>query len=67
LALYAINSGNKGKGCRSFGRKERKMQELNREEIQKKLNLVVDKLLNLEGPDNEKELEEGGGEAIGFF
>ena len=67
MALYAINSGNKGKGCRSFGRKERKMQELNREEIQKKLNLVVDKLLNLEGPDNEKELEEGGGEAIGFF
>lgn len=42
------------------------MQELNREEIQKKLGLVVDKLLNLEGPDNEKELE-GGGEAIGFF
>ena len=43
------------------------MQDLNREEIQRKLGLVVDKLLNLEGPDNEKELEEGGGEAIGFF
>lgn len=38
-----------------------------REEIIEKLDLVIDKLLNLEGPENEKELEEGGGEAIGYF
>ena len=36
-------------------------------ELRKKLDLVVDKLLNLGGPDNAKELEESGGEAIGFF
>lgn len=41
--------------------------KVTREEIIKKLDLVIDKLLNLEGPDNEKELEEGGGEAIGYF
>ena len=35
-------------------------------ELRKKLELVVDKLLNLEAPDNEKELSDGG-EAIGFF
>ncbi len=38
-----------------------------RKEIIEKLDLVIDKLLNLEGPENEKELEEGGGEAIGYF
>lgn len=38
-----------------------------RKEIIEKLDLVIDKLLNLEGPENEKELEENGGEAIGFF
>lgn len=43
------------------------MQTLNRDEIASKLDLVVDKLLNLEGPENEKELAENGGEAIGFF
>lgn len=43
------------------------MQTLNRDEIAAKLDLVVDKLLNLEGPENEKELAENGGEAIGFF
>lgn len=36
-------------------------------EIRGKLNLVIEKLLNLGGPENEKELEETGGEAIGFF
>ena len=35
-------------------------------ELRKKLDLVIEKLLNLEGPDNEKELSDGG-EAIGFF
>lgn len=42
------------------------MQELKKEEITRKLDLVVEKLLNLGGPENEKELE-GGGESIGFF
>ena len=41
--------------------------KIERKKIIKKLDLVIDKLLNLENPDNEKELEEGGGEAIGFF
>lgn len=36
-------------------------------EIRKKLDLVIGKLLNLGGPENAKELEESGGEAIGFF
>ncbi len=35
-------------------------------EIREKLEKVIDKLMNLGGPDNEKELS-GGGEAIGFF
>lgn len=43
------------------------MQELDRNRIVEKLELVVGKLLNLDGPDNAKELEENGGEAIGFF
>lgn len=42
------------------------MHQLKKEEITRKLDLVVDKLLNLDGPENEKELE-GGGESIGFF
>ena len=42
------------------------MQELKKEEITRKLDLVVDKLINLGGPENEKELENGG-ETIGFF
>ena len=31
-------------------------------ELRKKLNLVIDKLLSLGGPDNVKELEESGGD-----
>ena len=34
--------------------------------IEQKLNLVVEKLMNLGGPENEDELKDGG-EAIGFF
>lgn len=40
---------------------------MERKEVIKKLDLVIDKLLNLEGPENEKELAEQGGEAIGYF
>lgn len=43
------------------------MKKLNENEIAEKLDLVIHKLLHLEGPDNEQELEENGGEAIGFF
>lgn len=42
------------------------MQELKKEDIKKKLDLAVEKLLKLGGPENEKELENGG-ESIGFF
>ena len=42
------------------------MQELKKEEITGKLDLVVNKLLTLGGPENETELENGG-ESIGFF
>ena len=42
------------------------MQELKKEEITRKLDLVVNKLLTLGGPKNETELENGG-ESIGFF
>lgn len=41
--------------------------ELTRELLIKKLDLVIEKLLNLGEPENQKELEENGGEAIGFF
>lgn len=41
--------------------------KVNEAELRKKLNLVIEKLRNLGGPDNAKELEESGGEAIGFF
>lgn len=36
-------------------------------ELRKKLELVIHKLLHLDGPGNEEELEASGGEAIGFF
>lgn len=44
-----------------------RIKKMERDEIIRKLDLVIDKLLNLEGPDNEQELAEGGGEAIGYF
>lgn len=40
------------------------MQE---KEVRDKLNLVIEKLLNPGGPENEKELEESGGGTIGYF
>lgn len=43
------------------------MKNINEKELRDKLDLVIDKLLNLDGPDNAKELEENGGESIGFF
>ncbi|MFD1402353.1 glycoside hydrolase family 88/105 protein [Robinsoniella peoriensis] len=43
------------------------MKNINEKELRDKLDLVIDKLLNLNGPDNAKELEENGGESIGFF
>ena len=42
------------------------MQELKKEEITRKLDLVVNKLLTLGGPENETELENGV-ETIAFF
>lgn len=42
------------------------MKNIKRELIEQKLNLVVEKLMNLGGPENEAELKDGG-EAIGFF
>lgn len=41
--------------------------KVERKEVIKKLDLVINKLMNLEGPENEKELAENGGEAIGYF
>ena len=41
--------------------------EQNTESMIEKLNLVIEKLLHLDGPENEQELENNGGEAIGFF
>ncbi len=41
-------------------------KNMTKADIQAKLDLVIDKLLNLDGPDNNDELEKGG-EAIGFF
>lgn len=42
------------------------MEILNKQEIQEKLDLVIEKLMHLDGPDNEEDLKNGG-EAIGFF
>ena len=42
------------------------MMNIDKIELRKKLDLVIDKLLNLGGPENEEELKTGG-EAIGFF
>ncbi|MGF6906131.1 glycoside hydrolase family 88/105 protein [Fusobacterium sp. PH5-44] len=42
------------------------MKNIKRQVILDKLDLVVNKLMHLDGPSNEKELAEGG-EAIGFF
>ena len=37
---------------------EKKMKNIKRELIEQKLNLVVEKLMNLGGPENEDELKE---------
>ena len=42
------------------------MKNVKKEQIEQKLALVIDKLMNLGGPENEEELKEGG-EAVGFF
>ena len=42
------------------------MEILNKQEIQEKLDLVIEKLMHLDGPYNEEDLKNGG-EAIGFF
>ncbi|SFG45568.1 glycoside hydrolase family 88/105 protein [Oribacterium sp. WCC10] len=40
--------------------------EINKTEIKNKLELVIQKLMNLDGPDNESELKDKG-ESIGYF
>ena len=40
---------------------------VNENEIQKKLDLVIDKLMNLGKPENGEEMEAKGGKKIGFF
>jgi unsaturated rhamnogalacturonyl hydrolase len=39
---------------------------INENELRSKLNLVIDKLINLDGPENEEELKKSG-ESIGYF
>lgn len=41
--------------------------KIDRKALVKKLDLVIDKLLCLDGPENEEDLAENGGEAIGYF
>lgn len=43
------------------------MKKVSRLTIEETLNKVIDKLLNLEGPENEDDLAKNGGEAIGYF
>lgn len=43
------------------------MERVDRVAIEETLNKVIDKLLNLGGPENEEELAKAGGEAIGYF
>ena len=40
---------------------EKKMKNIKRELIEQKLNLVVEKLMNLGGPENEDGLQSGTG------
>ena len=42
------------------------MKGINQDQLEMKLELVIQKLMNLGGPEDEKELE-AGGEKIGFF
>lgn len=42
------------------------MRGINQKELERKLELVIEKLMNLDGPENEESLE-AGGEKIGFF
>ena len=42
------------------------MKDIDQKELDSKLELVIDKLMNLGGPEDEQELAEGG-EKIGFF
>lgn len=42
------------------------MKGINQKELEEKLELVIQKLMNLGAPEDEKDLEKGG-EAIGFF
>ena len=43
------------------------MKKIDRLIIEETLGKVIDKLLNLEGPENEEDLAKKGGEAIGYF
>lgn len=43
------------------------MKQTRQQQIEEKLDLVINKLLNLEGPENEEALEKEGGESIGYF
>lgn len=43
-----------------------KLRTSDKKKVQEKLDLVIEKLMNLGGPENGEELAEGG-EAIGFF
>ena len=43
-----------------------KKRTADKKRVQEKLDLVIEKLMNLGGPENGEELAEGG-EAIGFF
>ena len=42
------------------------MKNMDKKELERKLGLVIEKLMNLGGPEDEQELAEGG-EKIGFF
>ena len=42
------------------------MKKVKKELIAQKLDLVIQKLINLDNPENEDKLKEGG-EAVGFF
>ena len=42
------------------------MKGIDQKELEQKLNLVIEKLMHLGGPEDEADLE-AGGEKIGFF
>lgn len=74
-ALILFNTTNNSKKQQineTLSRKQKEVEDTgmnmkNQAMLEEKLALVINKLMNLNGPENEEELAKNGGEAIGYF